>query len=118
MSSETSRKATFEVFRVTGYRLTWMVLPLPTVAFILCVSMSIINNYEAATRTHCGVRNVQLSPFRGLPRLVTRYWLSWLLELLFSEGWGYKIELRDNQLNDSILFLTFILCVFLTTAGV
>ncbi len=54
MASDTSVKGPV-IFKLSAAGLAIFVLPLPTVAFLLCVVLSVLKDFEKATWTHCGV---------------------------------------------------------------
>lgn len=47
-----------KAFEIDFKRLCLVTISLPLVSFVTCVLLSIYNDFERATRTHCGVKNV------------------------------------------------------------
>ena len=58
MGSGETLQNTNVVFRITGKGLAWYILPLPSLAFIACVVLSIVYDFKSSTATHCGVCHI------------------------------------------------------------
>ena len=59
MTSDASTKGPVVIFRCPGAKLALYTICLPIFAFLACIILSVVYNFEGATATHCGVSEIK-----------------------------------------------------------